>query len=129
MGEAFYNRGIMNAAVIAEAVRNAQKITGKKTITGEEMRRGLETLEITDARWKEIGLGGLAAAMKVTCDDHNGHNKAVMAQWDGQKWVKASDWIEPMKDKVNPLLQSAAQDYVTKNQPWPKRTEACDKSS
>ena len=30
VGENFYNRGVMNAVVIAEAVRNAQKITGKK---------------------------------------------------------------------------------------------------
>ena len=47
VGENFYNRGVMNAAVIAEAIRNAQKLTGKKDITGEEMRRGLETLQIT----------------------------------------------------------------------------------
>ncbi len=56
VGENFYNRGVMNAAVIAEAIRNAQKLTGKKDITGDEMRRGLETLQITAARWKEIGL-------------------------------------------------------------------------
>ena len=30
VGENFYNRGVMNAAMIAEAIRNAQKITGKK---------------------------------------------------------------------------------------------------
>ncbi len=62
VGENFYNRGVMNAAVIAEAIRNAQKITGKKDITGEEMRRGLESLKITAARWKEIGLPGLRRA-------------------------------------------------------------------
>ena len=45
VGENFYNRGVMNAVVIAEAIRNAQKLTGKKDITGEEMRRGLETLQ------------------------------------------------------------------------------------
>jgi branched-chain amino acid transport system substrate-binding protein len=129
VGENFYNRGVMNAAVIAEAIRNAQKVTGKKAITGEEMRRGMETLQITDARWKEMGLPGFAAPMKVTCEDHNGHNSAYMQQWDGQKWVKVSDWISPMKDKVNPLIDKAAADYVAKNQPWPKRTEACDKSS
>ena len=93
------------------------------------MRRGLETLTISDARWKEIGLPAFAAAMSVTCDDHNGHNSAYMQQWDGTKWVKISDWIAPMKDKVIPLIDSAAADYVAKNQPWPKRTEACDKSS
>ena len=29
-----------------------------------------------------------------------------MQQWDGAKWVKVSDWIAPMKDKVVPLLDS-----------------------
>jgi branched-chain amino acid transport system substrate-binding protein len=48
-------------------------------------------------------------------------------QWNGSRWVQISDWIEPMKDKVMPMLDTA--DYVSKNQPWPKRTEACDKSS
>ena len=47
-----------------------------------------------------------------------------MQQWDGTKWVKVSDWIAPMKDKVRPLLEAAAKDYVSKNQPWPKRTRA-----
>ncbi len=67
--------------------------------------------------------------MSVKCSDHNGHASAYVQQWDGAKWVKVSDWISPMNDKVDPLIDSAAQDYVTKNQPWPKRTEACDKSS
>jgi len=129
VGENFYNRGILNAAVIAEGIRNAQKITGKKDITGDEMRRGLETLQITAERWKAMGLPGFAAPMQVTCDDHNGHNSAYMQQWDGTKWVKVSDWIAPMKDKVIPLIDQAAQDYVKQNAGWPKRTEACDKSS
>jgi len=129
LGENFYNRGVMNAAVIAEAVRNAQKITGKKDITGEEMRRGLESLKITPERWAEIGLPGFAAPIDVTCDDHNGHGSAYVQQWDGTKWVKVSDWITPMKDKVIPLIDQAAADYVQKNAGWPKRTEACDKSS
>ena len=34
-----------------------------------------------------------------------------------------------MKDKVEPLLKEAADEYVKKNTGWPKRTEACDKSS
>jgi len=67
--------------------------------------------------------------MNVTCDDHNGHNAAYVQQWDGTKWVKVTDWILPMKDKVMPLIDAAAKDYVSKNQPWPKRSEVCDKSS
>jgi branched-chain amino acid transport system substrate-binding protein len=129
VGENFYNRGVLNAAVIAEAIRNAQKITGKKDITGDEMRRGLETLQISAARWKAMGLDSFAAPLAVTCEDHNGHNSAYMQQWDGTKWVKVSDWISPMKDKVVPLIDKAAAEYVKQNTGWPKRTEACDKSS
>ncbi|HEU4659163.1 MAG TPA: ABC transporter substrate-binding protein [Pseudolabrys sp.] len=129
LGENFYNRGVLNAAVIAEGIRNAQKLTGKKDITGDEMRRGMETLKITAARWKEMGLADFAAPMSVSCSDHNGHHAAYVQQWDGKKWVKVSDWIAPMKNKVDPLLEAAAADYVKKNQPWPKRTEPCDKSS
>ena len=89
----------------------------------------MRSLKITPARWAEIGLPGFAAPIDVTCDDHNGHSSAYVQQWDGTKWVKASDWITPMKDKVIPLIDQAAADYVQKNAGWPKRTEACDKSS
>ena len=34
-----------------------------------------------------------------------------------------------MKDKVRPMLEKAAEDYVSKATGWPKRTEECDKSS
>ena len=51
-----------NSVLIAEAIRNAQKITGKKVVTGEDVRRGFETLKITAARWKELGLEDFARA-------------------------------------------------------------------
>ena len=129
VGENLYNRGVLNSIIIAEGIRTAQKVSGKKQITGEDMRRGLETLNITEARLKEIGADGFAAPMKVACDDHNGHNAAYMAKWDGTKWTKGSDWIEPLKSKVRPLIESAAKDYAGANAGWPKRTEPCDKSS
>jgi branched-chain amino acid transport system substrate-binding protein len=129
VGENLYNRGVLNSMIIAEGIRNAQKVTGKKVITGEDMRRGLETLTISAARLKEMGADGFAAPMKITCSDHNGHNAAYMAKWDGKVWTKGSDWIEPIKDKVEPLIQSAAKEYAGANAGWPKRTEACDKSS
>jgi branched-chain amino acid transport system substrate-binding protein len=129
VGENFYNRGVLNAVIIAEGIRNAQRITGKKAINGEDMRRGLESLNITAARLKELGLDGFAAPFRVSCGDHNGHHAVYLAQWDGTKWTKASDWIEPMKDKVVPLIDAAAKEYANSNSGWPKRTEACDKSS
>ena len=118
-----------NSIIIAEAIRNAQKISGKKEIDGSDLRRGLETLEISAARLKEIGAEGFASPMKVTCEDHNGHNGAFVTQWDGTKWNKVSDWISPIKEKVNPLIEQASKDYVSANAGWPKRSEPCDKSS
>ncbi len=130
VGENLYNRGIYNSVLIAEAIRNAQKITGKKVVTGEDVRRGLESLTITQARWKEMGLEGFGAPITgVNCTDHNGHHAAYMQQWNGKNWVKVSDWIAPMKEEVRPLLEAAAKDYVSKNAGWPKRSESCDRPS
>ena len=53
--DTFYDRGVFNSVLIAEAIRNAQKITGKKVVTGPDVRRGLESLNINQARWKELG--------------------------------------------------------------------------
>ncbi len=129
VGESLYNRGVLNAVLISEGIRSAQQLSGKKQVTGEDVRRGLETLNITDARWKEMGLEGFAAPIHLSCADHNGHNGIYLAQWDGAKWTKASGWIEPIKEMVMPLIESAAGEYVKANAGWPKRTEACDKSS
>ena len=129
VGEAHYNKGVYNSVLIAEAIRNAQKVTGKKVVTGEDVRRGLETLNISAARWKELGLPEFGSPLAVSCTDHSGHQAAYIQQWDGAKWVKITDWIAPMKERVRPLLEAAATDYVSKNQPWPKRTEPCDKAS
>jgi branched-chain amino acid transport system substrate-binding protein len=130
VGETLYNRGVLNSVVMAEAIRNAQKITGKKAVTGDDVRRGFESLQISADRWKELGLPDFAAPItNVSCSDHNGHHAAYLQQWDGTKWVKASDWITPMKDKVRPLLEAASKDYVSKDPAWPKRSEPCDKSS
>ena len=129
VGENLYNRGIYNSMLIAEGIRNAQKITGRKVVTGEDVRRGLEAIDITDARLKELGMTGFTSPIKLSCANHNGHRATFMTQWDGTKWVKISDYIEPMADKVQPLLDAAAKDYTEKNAPWPARMETCDKAS
>ena len=92
VGENLYNRGVLNTVLVAEGIRAAQRLTGKKVITGEDMRRGLETLNITDARWKELGMDGFAGPINLSCSDHNGHHGIYLAQWDGTKWTKASGW-------------------------------------
>ena len=123
VGENLYNRAVLNAALIAEAIRSAQSLTGKKQVHGDDVRRGFEALNITDARWKEIGLPGFAAPIHLSCADHNGHGGISLLQWDGTKWNTTVPSIQPIKDKVLPLIESTAEDYVKANAGWPKRTE------
>ena len=125
LGENNYNKGVYNSMLIAEAIRTAQKKSGKKVVDAQDVRAGLESLDIDAARIKEMGLEGFMTPVKVTCDDHSGSNAVYVQQWDGAKWVKVSDWMEPMKDKVRPLLVADAAEYAKKNAPWPVRTEPC----
>jgi len=129
VGENLYNRAVLNSALIAEAIRTAQQLTGKKQVNGEDVRRGFEALNITEARWKELGLPGFASPIHLSCADHNGHSGISLVEWDGTKWQTTVPAIQPIKDKVLPLINSTAEDYVKANTGWPKRTEPCDKSS
>jgi branched-chain amino acid transport system substrate-binding protein len=125
-GQELYNRGVYNSVIVAEAIRTAQKITGKKGVNGEDVRRGLENLNIDAARLKELGLEGFAGSFKTTCADHNSHSATFVQQWDGARWVRVSDLVSPDLARVEPLLDEAAKAYVEKNAGWPKRSEACD---
>lgn len=125
VGENLYNRGVINSVMIAEAIANAQKITGKKVVTGEDVRKGLESMNLSAERLKEIGLDGFTNPIQVTCKNHSGGHPVYIQEWDGKGWKRASDDITPMAEVVGPLLDKAAAEYTTKNAPWPKRTEAC----
>ena len=129
VGTQLYNRGVYNAMLIAEGIRNGQKLSGKKLVTGEDVRRGLENINLDAARLKELGMEGFTGPIKLTCTDHNGHRPTFVQQWDGNGFVKVSELIEPLSDKVQPLLEADAKAYAEKNAPWPVRTEVCDKQS
>jgi branched-chain amino acid transport system substrate-binding protein len=128
-GEVLYNHGIYNAMLIAEAITNAQKLSGHKVVTGEDVRRGFEAIDLSAERLKALGLDGFTDPLKLSCADHNGHGRLSVQSWDGTQWVRVVDPALPMLAVTQPLVEAAAKDYVEKNTGWPKRTEACDKSS
>ena len=84
-----YNRGVYNSMLIAEGIRKAQEMTGKTVIDATDMRAGLENLDITEERLKEMGMEGFALPMKLSCEDHSGHHKVYVVEWDGKDWQKA----------------------------------------
>ncbi len=115
LGQVLYNRGLVNAMFNIEAIRTAQAIHGKKPLTGEQVRDGFEQLNITEARLKEIGMEGFTRPVKVSCADHETGGPVMIQQWDGKQWKFVSDWIEPMKEVVRPMIEKAAAAYAAEN--------------
>ncbi len=87
---------------------------GKKP-TGEQVREGLENLNLTAARLAEIGFGGLMRPIRVSCDDHEGNGPILIQQWTGTEWKIISDWIEPMRDVVRPMMEASAKKFAEEN--------------
>jgi branched-chain amino acid transport system substrate-binding protein len=59
VGENLYNRGVMNSVLMVEAIKKAQEMTGNANVTPEDVRAGMENLDLSEDYLKEIGLGGL----------------------------------------------------------------------
>jgi branched-chain amino acid transport system substrate-binding protein len=112
VGTIYYNRGVIHGIVAAEAIRTAQAKFGARPITGEEMRWGIENLHITAERLKELGAEGLMQPLTITCADHEGGGAVKFQQWDGEKWVIITDWIQADRDLVRPLVEESAAKYA-----------------
>jgi len=119
-GEVLYNRGLMNAVYDTEAIRTAMAKFGNHAMTGEQVRWGFEHLDLTAARLQELGLKAFAQPIKVTCEDHEGNGPVFIQQWDGAKWIKISDWIDPMREVVRPQIEAAAAAYAKENHITPR---------
>ena len=114
VGEVLYNRGLVNAFIMTEAVRDAVAKKGK-SITGSDVRDALETLNIDQARLEKMGFAGMMRPVKNSCADHEGNGPILIQQWDGKQWKIVSDWIEPMRDVVRPMIEASAQKFATEN--------------
>ena len=114
VGEVLYNRSIINAMLDTEAMRLAMTRFGNKPLTGEQLRWGMENLNVTEKRLEELGMKGMLRPLRMTCENHEGNGMAAVQQWDGKKWTIISDWIEPMRDVVRPKLEAAAVEEAKK---------------
>src|SRR5580765_418177 len=83
IGSVYHNLGIVNGILNVEAIRIAQAKFGKRTLTGDEVRWGLENLKIDEARAAALGAKGLFHSINVTWDNHEGDGRVAFQQWDG----------------------------------------------
>ncbi|KZK93070.1 ABC transporter substrate-binding protein [Pseudovibrio ascidiaceicola] len=127
MDTIFYQRGIIISMILAEAAKTAQDNFGEKNINAEQLRWGLENLDITAARLEELGMKGMTPPLKMACDNHTGHSGAWMLEWNGEEFVQASDLLTPNRELIKPLELEKAADYAKNNAPWPGRGDlACN---
>jgi branched-chain amino acid transport system substrate-binding protein len=112
VGEVLYNRGMIDAMLRVEAVRAAMTKVGNRPVSGEEVRAGIESLDLDEADIKKLGFEGLVRPIKVTCADHEGSRSARIHQWDGKKWQFVSDWIEADERYLRPKVEAAAAAYA-----------------
>jgi branched-chain amino acid transport system substrate-binding protein len=112
IGTIYYNRGLIAGIITAEAVRTAQAKYGNKPLTGEQIRWGIENLNITAQRIKELGADGLMSPIKVSCFDHEGGGAVMFQEWDGDKWKRITDWISTDQSIVRPMIEASAAAYA-----------------
>jgi branched-chain amino acid transport system substrate-binding protein len=97
----YYNRGIQDAAVHIEALRNALQVTGGKPPTGEDMKKGFESI-------KDFTLGGMLPPMQVTPSDHEGGGWVQIFQVQGEKLVKETEWFQGYRELILKTVNAAS---------------------
>jgi branched-chain amino acid transport system substrate-binding protein len=123
IGSVYHMRGVTAAILWVEAVRAAQEKFGKgKPVTGEQMRWGLENLDVNEARQKTIGALNMFPPVKTSCDDHEGSGAVKVQQWDGKKWNAITpNWVVGDKALTRKLLEESSLKYAEEK----KITPAC----
>jgi branched-chain amino acid transport system substrate-binding protein len=112
VGTIYHNRGVIAGILSAEAVRIAQAEFGQRPLTGEEIRWGLENLDISAERIKALGAEGLMSPIRLSCADHEGGGAVKFQEWNGKQWKVITDWIETDQSIVRPMIEESAAKYA-----------------
>jgi branched-chain amino acid transport system substrate-binding protein len=123
IGSVYHMRGVTAAILWVEAIRKAQEKYGKgKVMTGEQIRWGLENLNVDEARQKALGALGMFPPVKTSCEDHEGSGAVKVQQWNGSKWVAITPkWVVGDKALTRKLLEESSAKYAAEK----KITPAC----
>jgi branched-chain amino acid transport system substrate-binding protein len=104
---------MISAMLGVEGVRRAQDRFGKgKVMTGEQVRWGIENLNLTQDKLDALGFAGVMRPVTTSCNDHRGSTWARVHTWDGSKWNFTSDWYQSDAAVINPMIKAAADKYA-----------------
>jgi branched-chain amino acid transport system substrate-binding protein len=99
VGSAYYNRGVLTAALIVEGIRLAIENDGLP-LTGDKVRKGYESI-------RKLDLQGLGPPLNITPQDHEGGGYLRLYQVKGSAWVPLTDWFRGYHDEVMALAKKA----------------------
>jgi len=126
VGTVLYVRGAMSAMFAVEGMRRAQERFGKgKVITGEQMRWGLENLDLTQAKLDALGFKGVMRPISTSCQDHVGSAWGRIHTWNGSKWEFSSDWYQADEMILKPMVKSAADKYAAEKKLTRRTPQDC----
>jgi branched-chain amino acid transport system substrate-binding protein len=112
VGSVLYTRGMISAMLGVEGVRRAQERYGKKPLTGEQVRWGLENLALDQKKLDAMGFAGVMRPISTSCKEHGGAHYARLHTWDGKQWNFSSDWYEADQQIIRPMITKSANAYL-----------------
>ncbi len=113
VGQVLYLRGVMSAMIGIEGIRSAQERFGKgKVMSGEQVRWGLENLNLTQAKLDALGFKGVMRPISTSCMDHMGAAWTRIHTWNGKAWEFTSDWMQADEQILKPLVKATADKYA-----------------
>jgi branched-chain amino acid transport system substrate-binding protein len=108
-----YTRGVVYGMILVEALRVAQNQYGKgKVMTPDQLRWGLEHLNLTEARIKELGAGGLFPPIKTSCSDHEGSGMVKFQEWTGNGFKQVTPFMAGDRAMVRKMAEETAAKYA-----------------
>jgi branched-chain amino acid transport system substrate-binding protein len=103
-----------------EGIRTAQRKFGRKPLTGEQVRWGLENLDLNGARLQELGFEAMMKPLKVSCADHEGARTSRIQQWNGKTWNIISDWYTADETVTDPIVKEVSAKYAVEKKIAPR---------
>jgi branched-chain amino acid transport system substrate-binding protein len=121
IGSIYHTRGVTYGIMIVEAIRTAQNKFGKgKVMTPEQVRWGLEHLDLSENRLKELGASGLFPPVKTSCLDHEGSGMVKFEQWDGKSFKQLTPFMAGDRALVRKMVDEAAAKYAAEKKITPR---------
>src|SRR4051794_12981578 len=121
VGSIYHTRGVTYGIMIVEAIRKAQDKYGKgKVMTPEQVRWGLEHIDLSEARLKELGAAGLFPAVKTSCLDHEGSGMVKFQSWDGKTFKQVTPFMAGDRALVRKMVEESAAKYAAEKKITPR---------